>query len=221
MLEKILTKLKAQRGKTSNVSDKSLEALAKGLEKLITTDEILESMDFTEQLASLDGNINHYTAMQVQNVKMEQQKAIDEAVKEALKKGKKPEDTQQRQQQQTAIPEEVANQLKELSDTVNALKTEKLQTQRVQQLKEKLKDTPGFYVDTVLDTFMSLNFETEEQFTAYVEKVTAKGQEVAQQAKEKGLNFSTPGQATPPPAKDGQTEALRVARELVKNSKKE
>ena len=47
MFEKILQKLKAQRGTTSNVSDKSLEDLAKSLVTVITTDELLNAMDLS------------------------------------------------------------------------------------------------------------------------------------------------------------------------------
>ena len=45
MYEKILQKLKEQRGDTSNVSDRTLQDLAKTLEGFITTDDLLETMD--------------------------------------------------------------------------------------------------------------------------------------------------------------------------------
>ena len=62
MYEKILQKLKTQRGTTSNVSDRSLEDMAKSYELIIKDDEALNALDFTKIIQSLDGNISKIAA---------------------------------------------------------------------------------------------------------------------------------------------------------------
>ena len=93
MKEKIFLKLKAQRGTTSNLSDRSLDDLARSLESIITTDEILSKFDFSAAIASLDGNINHYTAEQVKKIKEAEEKRLkEEAEKKAAEEAAKNKD---------------------------------------------------------------------------------------------------------------------------------
>ena len=154
MFEKILQKLKAQRGETSNVSDRSLEDLARSLEPVITTDEILEKMDLSASIKSLDGNINHYTAEAVKTAK----KKEDE---EAAKKKKEEEDRAKQKSQQTNqedIPDwakKLMEQNEQVTNTLASLQTEKATSTRREKLKKSFtdkdgKELPEFYTIPIL-----------------------------------------------------------------------
>ena len=224
MLEKILQKMKAQRGNTSNVSDRSLEDLAKSYELLITTEEQLETIDFSTTITSLDGNINKYTADAVIKEKAERQKAIDEAVAKA-KQGKAPGAAPKgdgKEDETPAWAQELIDKNKALEDSLLALQNERVVTARTRQLQEALKGTPDYFQKPIVTGVTRLQFNTEEEFTEYLETVKQTRTDFEQAAKEQGLNTSAPGnERKPATGNNGQTDALAMAREIANKAKKE
>lgn len=191
MYEKILQKLKLQRGTTSNVSDRTLEDLAKSLVAIISTDEILAVADFTASIASLDGNINNYTAEQIKKIDSTKQteeakKAKEEADRLAAEEAAK----------KAGISPEIAaliEQIKQIMATLSGLQTEKAVSTRKQMLEEKLKATPDLFKATVLKSFERTTFKDDDDFNSYLTEMEVEGKKAIQEGQEKGLNFSSPG----------------------------
>ena len=222
MLEKILQKMKTQRGKTSNETDRSLEDLAKTYEQFITTDEQLEAMDFTPVITSIDGNINKYTADAVTREKAERQKAIDEAVAKA--KGTKPTTEKKKPEEGQETPawaQELIDKNKQLEEALNKLQGERTLSARQQKLQEVLKGTPDYFQKPIVTSASKLQFNTEEEFTEYLETVKQTRTDFEQAAKEQGLNTSAPSGQQKPTGNNGQTDALAIAREVANKAKKE
>jgi hypothetical protein len=220
MLEKILQKMKSQRGKTSNVTDRSLQDLAKTYESFITTDEQLETADFSPAIASLDGNINKYTADAVTKEKADRQKAIDEAVAKA--KGTTPTTEEKKPEEGQETPEWVQaliDKTKKLEESLNSLQGERTATVRQQQLQEVLKGTPDYFQKPIVTGVTRLQFNTEEEFTEYIETVKQTRTDFEQAAKEQGLNTAAPGTDRKPTGNNGQTDALATARELANKAR--
>jgi hypothetical protein len=208
MLEKILQKLKEQRAEKSNVSDRSLADLAATYVPLITTDEQLEAADFTAAIVSIDGNINNYTAA---------------AVKAAAAKGTPPTTPTPPATGTPPTPagddmpawaKALMEQNKALSEGLTKLQTEKVTTGRASQLEGVLKDAPDFFKKPILSTFSKTAFETEEEFTAYLEEVKAVRTDFEQKAAEQGMNVAVPSKANQP-KNDGGTPVLSEALAMI------
>ena len=211
MLEKILTKLKLQRGQTSNVSDRTLADLAKSLETIITTDALLEAMDLTASIESFNGNINHYTADAFKKdaeakeaKKIAEQKALDEKKAADLLAAAT---NQQAQGTTTSDPnaeliKTLLEQNKQIMSTLTGLQGEKVTSTRVTQLDAALKGLPDYIAKPIKSTFKD-NFENDEAFSAYLTTVSDSRKQFEQAANEQGLNTSTP-----PPAKPAVKDEL-------------
>lgn len=229
MFEKILQKLKEQRGQNSNVSDRSLEDLAKTLESVITTDETLEKADFSAAIESIDGNINHYTAQAVKNA---QKDADDE------KKRKKAEEDAEKhksksQNQQTNQPDDMPawakalmEQNEKLTNSLETLHTEKAASTRREMLQKTFKDKDGnelpeFYTKPILEAFNNTKFEDEDSFNNYLSSIKANNDAFSQQVKENGIKFGTPKKEVEVPEETGETEVLSDARKMVSKQKEE
>lgn len=184
MYEKILQKLKEQKGTTSNVSDRTLEDLARSLETIINTDELLEKADLTNAIKSIDGNINHYTAKQVEEAKKNFKPEIKPEVKPVEKKSTDPKNVD--------IKDMISEALSPLVTEINSLKTEKVTQSRSEILQDKLKETPLIFKDATLNGFKRMRFETDEDFNSYLSEVEESAKGAIQEAKEKGLNTSVP-----------------------------
>jgi len=193
MYEKILLKLKEQRGSTSNVSDRSLEDLARSLESIISTDELLTKTDLSKAIESIDGNINFYTAKQVEAAKakaIEEQKKVveDLAKKEAEKKLAE----EQKSGEQPDIAKLISDALNPIVTELNGLKTQKVAQTRSEILNEKLKETPEIFRNATLKGFSRMNFETDEDFNTYIKEIETDSKVAVQIGLEKGLNTYTP-----------------------------
>lgn len=213
MLEKILQKLKEQRPQQSNVSDRSLADLAATYVPLITTDEQLDAADFSAAIVSIDGNINNYTAAAV--------KAAAEKKKENPSQQQTPPTTEPPKKEDD-MPEwakALMEQNKALSEGLTKLQTEKVTTGRASQLEGILKDAPEFFKKPILSTFSKTAFETEEEFTAYLEEVKAVRTDFEQKAAEQGMNVAVPSKANQP-KNDGGTPELSEALAVLEKSKK-
>ena len=214
MFEKILQALKEKRGTTSNVSDRTLEDLAHSYESVITTDEILATVDFTKAIATIDGNINKYTADAVQKIKDE------EAAKKAAEEADKKKDTQQHDS--TKIEDERIKALEaqnaKLIEQFSSIEADKLREKRTDRISAILKSTPDFYKKDKLASFQRANFKDEADFEAYATEVEDSRKAFEQSAKEQGLNNFVPGGANIPRT-DGQTPTLASAREILNASK--
>ena len=184
MYEKILQKLKTQRGQTSNVSDRSLEDLAKALESLIASDEILEKTDLTTAIGSIDQNINHYTAEEVKKLKVPGTNPVP-----VVPPVKKIESTNDMPEWAKALLEPI----KLLSEKVGKIEGEKTGATRKEKLSEKLKETPDLFKSAMLKSFERQTFIDEADFNTYLTEIAEQSKTAIQEGKEKGLVFSSPG----------------------------
>ena len=220
MFEKIKAKLLLQRGTDSNVSDRSIEDLAKSLETVITTDDILEKADLTAAIKSIDGNINHYTAEAVKKSTTEaKQKIKDDA---EAKQKIKDDDAAAAQQQTEEIPawaKTVMEQNQKMADDLNSMQTEKTTSTRRDQLKKQLKDLPEYYTKPILSAFDSTSFEDEDTFSTYLNGIKTNGDDFQQQLKEKGLNTTPPRKDVEIPEDTEETPVLADARKMANDQK--
>ena len=200
MYEKILQKQQEQRGTTSNVSDRSLEDLAKSLIPVITTDDILTVVDLTPAIASFDGNINHYTsevikkAKEEADVKEKAKKAAELVAKKAEEKAKK--DKKEGIVPKTDEPPEWAQtmmeQNKKFGEDLTALKNEKVTSKRSDRLNKILKELPEYLANPIKNSFKMASFENEGAFDTYLQSVEKDSEAFGQAAKKQGLNINTP-----------------------------
>lgn len=194
MYEKILQKLKSQRGSNNQVTNKTLEAKAKTLESLITTDEILATVDFTDEIASMQGNIGHIASEAVKNAgteaeKLQAKKAQEEADKLAAEKLASATPGAEE------IPEWaklIIEQSKKTAETLSALQGEKITTTRSEKLNEILKEAPKAFKDQVVSNFNQMQFADDDAFNAFTETTKTNFDGFKQLASEQGLSFSTP-----------------------------
>ena len=223
MFEKILQKLKTQRGATSMVSDRSLEDLARSLETVITTDDLLNKADFTTAIKSLEGNINHQIAERVKAVEELKKKADDDASKkkadEEAKKQKKVEGKVD--DEPPAWAQQLLENNKKLSDEILAIKNGKVTESRVETLKKTLEGMPDYYTKPILAGFSRLSFTDDTQFTDYVKEVQTNSVAFVQTAKENGLNIAAPAKDVQKPVETGETGILAEARKLTELKKQQ
>ena len=212
MLEKILQKMKEQRPKTSNVSDRSLQDLASTYVAVVTTDEQLEALDFLPAITSIDGNINHYTAEAVKKVKP-QTKPNNGNPPTTETSQETPAD-----EEPPAWAKALMEQNKALTESVQRLNNEKIAKGRQSQLEEVLKGTPVFFQKPIVAAFQKAQFSDDEEFSTYIEEVKAIRTDFETQAAENGMNIAVPGKASQP-KQDGMTPILSEAREVLKNQK--
>jgi len=213
MYEKILQKLKEQRGQNSQVSDKTLESMAKTWGNVIKDDETLGNIDFTEQISSLQGNIGH----------------IAKQVKEDTEKiFKKPESAQPAPKPNEPKPEDMPewakallDQNKQNAELLAKMQGEKITTTRSQQLETILKDAPNAYKEQVLNSFQKMQFSDDNDFNSYVDTTKTNFEGFQQMAKEQGLSFSTPTPNVHKPKDDGRTPELASASKIIADAKKE
>lgn len=220
MYEKIVAKLKLQRGTTSNVSDRSLEDLAKSLVAIITDDSILEKADLSAAIASIDGNINHYTAESMKKAsadleKEKAKKAAGEASKKAAEEASKAKDSDD----VPAWAKTIMEQNQKLTEDLNGLKTEKVTTSREDALKKTLQGLPEFYSKPILEAFKNTNFESDDKFNEYLTSTNTNSQAFQQAAKEHGLPTSIPSADVKKPVETGETSELGEARAVLQKQK--
>ena len=233
MYEKILQKLKkqrdelnAQKGTKSNVSDRSLGDLAKSLETIISTDEILEKADFTNSIASIDGNINHYTAEQVKSAET---KAVEDFKKSEAERIKKEEDEKAKggqaggqENEQPDIAKLIQDAIKPVVDELNGLKNKEMTKTRSQILEEKLKETPVIFRNATLSGFNRMTFKDDEEFNSYIAEVEISAATAIQEGKEKGLNTQTPNtNVKPKDPYEVTPEMQKAIEEITKVEEKE
>ena len=214
MYEKILQKLKLQRGTTSNVSDRSLEDLAKALETLIIDDASLEKADLTNAIKSIDGNISNYTAEAVKNIKKEEPVKNTDPVKAPEQKKEEP----QNEELKTLM-----DAVKQLSEKLGAIEGEKATLTRKEKLSEKLKETPTLFKAAVLKSFERQTFKDDQDFDNYLVEIEEQSKTAIQEGKEKGLAFGSPGANVHKPDSEGVSpEMEKTIKEMteVKEIKK-
>lgn len=220
MFEKILQKLKTQREKTSNVSDRSLEDLARSLEKIITTDELLEAADLSAAIKSIDGNISHYTKTQLEKIKRDAEEA--ERLKkeeEAAEAARKKAEAEGKPDIAGEVAKAVAEAMKPLMGEISSLKTEKQTVDRKGKLEEALKGTPDYYKNPIIAGFGKTTFQTEDDFAEYLSEVQTSTSSFIQTAKENGLPTHTPPGQTKKIEDTGETSELAEAAKLAAEAK--
>ena len=219
MYDEILEKLKNQRGTTSNVSDRSLEDMAKSLEPFITDAEALVKADFTKAIESIDGNLNHYTAEQVKAASKKQLDEIEaKKVADALEK-KKLEDGKGADPEKPDIKSIIADALAPLTREISTLKAEKATQSRSDLLQAEIAKTPVIFKDTTTKAFKRMNFETDEEFTEYLTEVKEGAKEAIQIGNESGLRFTTPtNEVHKPDPDDVSPEMEKALTELTTNT---
>jgi hypothetical protein len=232
MYEKILQKLKKQRdelhtqkGTKSNVSDRSLGDLAKSLETVITTDEILEKADFSNSIASIDGNINHYTAEQVNTAKTDAVEAYKKAEAERIQKEKddkaKGNKTDNKDDDEPDVAKIVQDAIKPLVEKINSFENKEMTQTRSQILEEKLKDTPTIFRNATLSGFNRMNFKDDEEFNTYISEIEESAKAAIQEGAEKGLNTATPSSDIKPPDPEEVSPEMKKAIETITEVKED
>ena len=227
MFEKILQKLKQQRGQTSNVSDRSLEDLAESLALVITTDEVLEKADFTDAITSLDGNINHYTADAVKKAQQSAQEAAEKKKKEDEDAAKKKKtETEQTSDEMPAWAKTLMEQNEKLTNNFETLRTEKATSTRRDQLKKSFVDKDGnelpeFYTKPILEAFDNTKFEDDTAFDNYLNSIKTNNESFTQHVAENGIKFGVPKKDAETPEDTGETEVLGDARKMINKQKEE
>lgn len=227
MYEKILQKLSTQRaaikaatGKASNVSDRTLQALAKSLEPVITTDEVLTTFDFTESIKSFDGNIGHVTKSQLQKAKDDEKAEADRlAAEEQARKDAEAAGKDDKVDIGAQIASALKTALTPLTQEIQGLKSEKVNTSRTEQINAVLKDAPDYYTAPIIQGFDNMNFETDEDFTEYLSGISTAKTTFVQALKEQGLPTNTPNPRTHIPEETGETDELSDARKILADSK--
>ena len=193
MYEKILQKLKTQRGQNLQVSDKTLEAKAKSLEVLITDDDILAKADFTSEIESMQGNIGH-VAKQVKEDTEKTLKKVDKTPAE-IEAERLAKETKEKEDKEKGISPEVSSlieQNKKILETLASMQGEKITTSRADILNQKLKDTPLIFKDATLNGFNRMKFNSDEEFSEYISEIEILAKNAIQVGKESNLNTSTP-----------------------------
>lgn len=220
MYEKILQKLKTQRGTTSNVSDRTLEDLAKSLESIISTDELLEKAELTKAIESVDGNINHYTAKQVEEAKSKAIKDLEEQKKKEQEDVVKKAADEKAKKELDNMPEwakALIEQNKAIADQMNGIKKEKVTQSRGEILTKKLEGTPDIFKNATLKSFNRMKFENDEDFNEYVTEIETSSKEAIQIARESGLNITAPkGQVKKPDPEEVTPEMQKAIEKVTK-----
>lgn len=219
MYDKILEKLKSQRGTTSNVSDRSLEDMARSLETLVTDDTILEKANFTKAIESFDGNLNNYTAKQVEAAKKKaiedsKKSAEDLAKEEAAKKAAKEKAEKDGDKTDPAITA-LLEQNKVIMEQLQGIKNEKETQSRSDLLQAEIKETPLMFKQATEKAFNRMNFETDEAFTEYLTEIKTSAVEAIQIGKESGLAFTTPTKDVHKPNPDEVSPEMEKAIEKL------
>lgn len=221
MQEKILAKLKEQRGENSQVSDKTLESMAKTWANVVKDDETLGNIDFTEQISSLQGNIGHIAKQVKDDAEKNYQgfKSPEQLKKEA----EEAERLKNKGGGKEISPEVQAliDQNKQIMETLGAMKSEKITTSRTGELETILKDAPKAYKDQILLSFDKMQFESDEDFGSFKETTKTNFSNFQQMAKEQGVVFNSPALNVQKPIDNGQTPELAKASQMVSESKKE
>lgn len=221
MYEKILQKLKEQRGDPSNVSDRTLQDLAKNLEAYITTDDLLKAMDMTTHIISMDGNINFHTADQVKKLEAKRQKNskketdLDDSNKKIIE-----DDSSKKQEEVPVWAKGLMETNKTLANKLDKFEADKTTSTREVTLKKSFKDLPEFYTKPIAAGFKNMSFEDDEAFETYLTDVNSSGEAFKLAAKEQGLNTSKPDvniKKIDEPT--GETNDLADARKIVKEEK--
>ncbi len=233
MLEKILQKLKAQkkaleeeRGNPSHVSDRSIDALGKVLESIITTDDVLAKFDFTSAFESLDGNINKISkeavlavdkkTKKLKKTEKEDDKKIEEVI---LDSDKKKVEKDNKDDELKAYIKSIADAQKKVLDRLDGMEADKTVSRRKARLQKALNDTPDFYSKTMLTSFDKMQFEDDDEFEEYLSIAKVNKKEFIQQASENGLKVTLPEVNAEQQEDDmGQTEELSSARDLIKKA---
>jgi len=208
MYEKILEKLKKQREESSNVTDRSLEDLARSLETVITTDDILTVADLTNAIKSIDGNINHYTATQVKAIETKNQEdAVKKAQEEAAKKAEDERLAKLKTDPKNVdiaaiIAESIKSAVEPLTNQISELKGDKIATSRSEKVNKLLKDAPDYYKNQITEGFKNLSFENDDTFNTYLGSTKTNLETFQQKAKEQGLNTAIPNPDVKQPEKE-------------------
>lgn len=222
MFEKILQKMKSQRGENSSVTDRSLEDLAKTLQTLITTEEQLNTADFTTAIKSIESNISNVAATAVKKVKEKPAKTAQELKAEEdaaanANAAKLSADTTGE-----VIPAWATafmNKVDAIDKSILGLKGDKILTSRTERLKKSLENLPEYYTKPIHTGFAKARFESDEEFDAYILEVETNRKSFEQAAKEQGLNTTVPLSSTTRKEVEGATPELQNAREVLQKSK--
>lgn len=221
MYEKILAKLTAARGKTTNISDQTLKDTATSFASVISTDEQLEAFDATRYVETVNGNINSKIAEAVKT--QEPAKNADptpEPTKNVDPKTEKPvHKTENNEPPEWA--KALIDQNKALADKLNGYEADKAKTSRLDMLKKSISDAPDFFQKPFLGSFEKTNFADDNEFNEYLAGVKASKEDFFQTAKEQNLNQFVPSKDVKKPKEDGTTpllsDALKDVKEAAKN----
>lgn len=228
MFEKIFQKLKDQRAANSSISDRTLETLARTVESLITTDEILATYNAKTAIDELEGNIRHIAseAVKTSQTKKEQEakdkakkeqdkKAADEAAKKANGDKEIPEYMKTLMEQNALL----AESLKTINTKVEAMENNTTTNSRAAKLNKALEGVPEYLANPINSSFKVATFENDDSFNTFLTGIEESTTNFKEAAKKQGLNTFAPSTEVKKPVDTGQTPELENARALVNKQK--
>lgn len=204
MKDKIKEKLKTLMDKTS-VSERTVEDLADILATVVTTDEILESFDYSKLIKSVDGNINAVVSKAVKPVQKEEpvKLADGQVVKTELDEFTK-----------------LKNDLENLKNELQSAKIAKLETERSFKFKENISKLPDNIKNVFEKSYAKMKFsEDETEFDTYLTEIQADIAGLVQTNNLNGLNGQAPSAVVKPIVSDGQDSILASALNTLKEQK--
>ena len=223
MYESILLKLKAQRDALtaaaelrgavgSRVSDRTLEAMAKSLAVAVTTQEQVDTMDLTEAINGMDGNIAHVASKEVNAYKA----TVQEPAKPA--KPAKPVETPKTDEVDPAV-KALTEQVAALTATLSGLTAKSQHEQRKTQFEATLNGLPPIVAEPLKNAFAKMQFESDEDFTQHLGTITNTKATYEQSVKEGRLPSMVPLKEVEKPVNNGTTPDLAKALKLATEAK--
>jgi hypothetical protein len=191
MKEKIFSALKTACGKTTSISDKTLEKLAEVMAVTVTEESQIEAAIENQKafLQEFNGNINHVAAEAVKKIQLEKPIDLDEPKKGPGRPKKEVDLDPNEPAWFTAFKKEQSDSVAALKAEIEAQKQEKTLaglSERVSK-HEKLKDIPQSYLKG-----RNLVPKSEAEIDQLVATIEADYNGFKQEMAEKGVVISVP-----------------------------
>lgn len=170
---------------TGLITEENLESAIAGAKPALTSFQ-----------AELDRRVNAQKA--------EIEKAKKQAVNPEKEQGADPEPTPTQgkdDDEATKLLKMIAEQQKSLGERLAAIEGGKIADTRKQQLQAKLNDAPEFLKNKILKDFARMKFDSDEEFSTYLEETEADIKDAVQAAANEGL-----GQTSKPIIAGGTNE---------------
>lgn len=178
MKEKILQGLKTKY-KNLGFGEKAFDGVAEFLSHNVTEEEQIET--------SLQGVENLLKAFQSE-IDNRVNTAVDKVKKEKPAGGDPPKTEPENSKDDTpAWAKALIEESKTLKEKLAAIEGSNVTKTRQQTLSEKLKDAPRPFKDKILKDFQRMKFDSDEDFTSYLDDTATDMEKAVQEFADKGL----------------------------------